>query len=158
MWGEITYLFRNCNGCTVEIWEWIRNFSHTLKMMWLVIHGRILKSIHVSKRGTCSLSQVITWLRCFFPGFDRFIPGFDIFIPGFDRFIPASIPVTGLPFGQFDAKSVDWIDRLSHLQWLWLVWGDRGDDKSEYSEQGSSHEIVCGVDGLQSCQTPQIDV
>ena len=38
---------------------------------------------------------IITWLRCFFPGFDRFIPGFDRFIPGFDRFIPASIPVTG---------------------------------------------------------------
>ena len=38
---------------------------------------------------------IITWLWCFFPGFDRFIPGFDRFIPGFDRFIPASIPVTG---------------------------------------------------------------
>ena len=42
-----------------------------------------------------TLWSIITWLRCFFPGFDRFIPGFDRFIPGFDRFIPASIPVTG---------------------------------------------------------------
>ena len=41
------------------------------------------------------LSPIITWVWCFFPGFDRFIPGFDRFIPGFDRFIPASIPVTG---------------------------------------------------------------
>ena len=46
--------------------------------------------------------EIITWLRCFFPGFDRFIPGFDRFIPGFDRFIPASIPVTGTlpPYNQ----------------------------------------------------------
>ena len=45
---------------------------------------------------------IITWLWCFFPGFDRFIPGFDRFIPGFDRFIPATIPVTGtLPLLQW---------------------------------------------------------
>ena len=24
--GEITYPFSNCNGCTIEVWEWIRNF------------------------------------------------------------------------------------------------------------------------------------
>ena len=42
-----------------------------------------------------TILPIITWLLCFFPGFDRFIPGFDRFIPGFDRFIPASIPVAG---------------------------------------------------------------
>ena len=31
-----------------------------------------------------ALISIITWLRCFFPSFDRFIPGFDRFIPGFD--------------------------------------------------------------------------
>ena len=43
----------------------------------------------------CERYAIITWLLCFFPGFDRFIPGFDRFISGFDRFIPASIPVAG---------------------------------------------------------------
>ena len=29
IWGEITYPFPNCNGCTLEIWEWISNLiSH----------------------------------------------------------------------------------------------------------------------------------
>ena len=26
VWGEITYLFPNFNGFTVEVWEWISNF------------------------------------------------------------------------------------------------------------------------------------
>ena len=26
VWDEITYAFSNFNGCTVEVWEWIRNF------------------------------------------------------------------------------------------------------------------------------------
>ena len=27
MWDEITYPFPNFNGCTVEVWEWISNFT-----------------------------------------------------------------------------------------------------------------------------------
>ena len=27
VWGEITYPFPNVNGVTVEVWEWISNFS-----------------------------------------------------------------------------------------------------------------------------------
>ena len=30
VWDEITYPFPNFNGCTVELWEWISNFTHTL--------------------------------------------------------------------------------------------------------------------------------
>ena len=26
MWDEITFLFPNFNGCTIEVWEWIHNF------------------------------------------------------------------------------------------------------------------------------------
>ena len=29
VWGVITYLFPNFNGCTVEVWEWISNLPHT---------------------------------------------------------------------------------------------------------------------------------
>ena len=38
VWDEITYLFPNFNGCTVEVWEWINNSIHTLPGMWLLIH------------------------------------------------------------------------------------------------------------------------
>ena len=31
--NEITYSFPNLNGCTVEVWEWISNFTHTLYWM-----------------------------------------------------------------------------------------------------------------------------
>ena len=27
MWDEVTYPFPNFNGCAVEVWEWIRNFT-----------------------------------------------------------------------------------------------------------------------------------
>ena len=26
MWDEITYLFPNFNGCTVDVWEWVIDF------------------------------------------------------------------------------------------------------------------------------------
>ena len=26
VWGEITYPFKNIDGCTVDVWEWIINF------------------------------------------------------------------------------------------------------------------------------------
>ena len=53
--------------------------------------------IHGTKLHKDNVLQIITWLLCFFLGFDTFIPGFDRFIPRFDRFIPASIPVTRTP-------------------------------------------------------------
>ena len=32
VWGEITYSFPNFNGCTVEVWEWISDFTpHFIK-------------------------------------------------------------------------------------------------------------------------------
>ena len=48
--GEITYQFPNFNSGTVEVWEWISNFSHTLLGMLILIHAGIT-AIHVSKRG-----------------------------------------------------------------------------------------------------------
>ena len=27
VWGEITYPFPNFNGCNIEVWEWINNFT-----------------------------------------------------------------------------------------------------------------------------------
>ena len=32
VWDEITYPFPNFNGCTIEVWEWISNFSETTKL------------------------------------------------------------------------------------------------------------------------------
>ena len=30
LWDEITYQFQNFNGCTVEVWEWISDFTPAL--------------------------------------------------------------------------------------------------------------------------------
>ena len=27
VWGEIIYLFPNLNGFTIEVWEWVSNFT-----------------------------------------------------------------------------------------------------------------------------------
>ena len=72
------------------------------------------------------ISRIITWLRCFFPGFDRFIPGFDRFIPGFDRFIPASIPVTGtLPptIKNISSKKMYFLNLISSF-FISLIWNN----------------------------------
>ena len=72
------------------------------------------------------LLAIITWLRCFFPGFDRFIPGFDRFIPGFDRFIPASIPVTGtLPptIKNISSKKMYFLNLISSF-FISLIWNN----------------------------------
>ena len=58
VWDEITYPFPNFNGCTVVVWEWIRNFTfyngcNWLSMLWI-------KFIHVSKRGSMC-SRVMAW-------------------------------------------------------------------------------------------------
>ena len=41
VWDEITYPVPNFNGATIEIWEWIGNFTHTLLGTRLVIHAEI---------------------------------------------------------------------------------------------------------------------
>ena len=69
---------------------------------------------------------IITWLWCFFPGFDRFIPGFDRFIPGFDRFIPASIPDTGtLPptIKNISSKKMYFLNLISSF-FISLIWNN----------------------------------
>ena len=38
---KITYASSNFNGCVVEVWEWISNFTRTLKWMRLLIHVKI---------------------------------------------------------------------------------------------------------------------
>ena len=77
--------------------------------------------------GFKALHTIITWLRCFFPGFDRFIPGFDRFIPGFDRFIPASIPVTGtLPpptIKNISSKKIYFLNLISSF-FISLIWNN----------------------------------
>ena len=62
---------------------------------------------------------IITWLRCFFPGFDRFIAGFD-------RFIPASIPVTGtLPptIKNISSKKMYFLNLISSF-FISLIWNN----------------------------------
>ena len=39
VWDEITYSFPNFNSCTVEVWEWISNFTphftgHVITYLW----------------------------------------------------------------------------------------------------------------------------
>ena len=38
---DITYSFPNLDGFTIEVWEWIRNFNHTLLGMWSLIDDGI---------------------------------------------------------------------------------------------------------------------
>ena len=49
LWDEITY--SNFNGCTVEVWEWIRNSTHKLYngCNYLSMIGRTVSC--VSNRG-----------------------------------------------------------------------------------------------------------
>ena len=47
VWDEITYPFRNFNGATVEVWEWMINF--TLHITGHVNTFLRLKLIHISK-------------------------------------------------------------------------------------------------------------
>ena len=54
VWDEIAYPFPNFNGITVEVWEWINNFTHILWACdYLSILG--LKLIHISRRDPCCL-------------------------------------------------------------------------------------------------------
>ena len=47
MWDEITYPFLNFNVCTVEVYEWMSNFTLHNGCNYLSMLG--LKLIHVSK-------------------------------------------------------------------------------------------------------------
>ena len=50
VWDKITYSVPNFTGCTVEVWESISNFIHTLQSMWILIHVEIQVNTH-SKMG-----------------------------------------------------------------------------------------------------------
>ena len=49
VWDEITFPFRNFNGATIEIWEWISNFTPSHIMDITTYHTGI-KVDQVSKR------------------------------------------------------------------------------------------------------------
>ena len=51
VWDEITYPVPNFNGCTVEVWEWIRNFIPHFVMDVITHPCRDLNG-HVSKKGS----------------------------------------------------------------------------------------------------------
>ena len=51
VWDEITYPFPTFNGCTVEDWEWIRNFIPQIIIGVIYLSMLGLKFNHVSKRG-----------------------------------------------------------------------------------------------------------
>ena len=56
VWDEITYLFPNFNGGTVEVWEWISNSIPHITMDVITYPLMGLKLIHVSERGYWNLS------------------------------------------------------------------------------------------------------
>ena len=56
VWSEITYPFPNCNGGTVEVWEWINDFNPYFTCDYLSMLG--LKLIHVSKEVPASLIKI----------------------------------------------------------------------------------------------------
>ena len=51
MWNEFNYPFPNFDGCTTEVWEWIRNrIPHFIGHV--IIHAMLgLKLNHISKSG-----------------------------------------------------------------------------------------------------------
>ena len=53
---EVTYLFPNFNGCTVEVWEWRSNFIPHFKMYVSVLG---LTLILISKMGLRRLNNSI---------------------------------------------------------------------------------------------------
>ena len=66
MWNEITCAFPNFNGCTIEAWEWISNYTHTLLGMWLLIHA-VIRVNHVVKEALGGVAlytkQLGKWLN-----------------------------------------------------------------------------------------------
>ena len=50
VWDKIVYPFPNFNGCTVEVWQWLVIFSHTLQCVYLLSMQHLTLN-HVSKWG-----------------------------------------------------------------------------------------------------------
>ena len=46
LWDNITHSFPNFNGCTVEVWEWIRNFILYIPMLELKLNRDSQKGAH----------------------------------------------------------------------------------------------------------------
>ena len=66
MWDEITYPFSNFNGDTVEVCEWISNFTPHFIGLWLLIHARVRVGFFSVVVGSChqppDLPKNKTWL------------------------------------------------------------------------------------------------
>ena len=56
VWDEITYSFLNFNSETVDMWEWISNFTPKLKVCVITFPCCGFKLIHFSERDPCHLS------------------------------------------------------------------------------------------------------
>ena len=56
--NEITHIFLNFNGATVEVWEWISNFTPQFTGHVIIYRCR---KIHFSKRGLRSLIEIL-WI------------------------------------------------------------------------------------------------
>ena len=52
VWDELNCPFPHVNGCTVEVWEWIRNFISHFKNGCDYLSGLELKLIHVRNKGS----------------------------------------------------------------------------------------------------------
>ena len=63
MWDEVTYPFPNFNGATVEVWEWISNFSPHLIMDIITYPCRDKNQTMLVKGGTGLLPFVIFFLQ-----------------------------------------------------------------------------------------------
>ena len=103
VWDEITYPFPSFNGCTVEVWDWISNFTlyngSTLIWVWIINYmpSEVWDEITYpfpSFNG-CTV-EVWDWISNFIP---RFImdaityPGFYYFVMSY-RNIPDSLETT----------------------------------------------------------------
>ena len=40
----MSYLFPNFNSTTIEVWEWIRNYTHSSLCVWLLAHDGIKRN------------------------------------------------------------------------------------------------------------------
>ena len=49
-WDKIIYPFRNFNGRTVEVWEWISDFIYTHLIMGVITYVKMSKELHTLKQ------------------------------------------------------------------------------------------------------------
>ena len=63
VWNENTYSFPNCNGYTVEVWEWMNFISHVITDA--ITYGLCLKLSHVRKIDPVSHKSIaeVLWAR-----------------------------------------------------------------------------------------------